>query len=192
MKKQVRNLGVTILMIMPIITLAADPNSIPAVKIAPVAKLPIATQSAIQQATTKTLPAKVTQLCPDPAAQRIDISRASTANRRVTITGVMRNLGGGYETRPNQQQITLYETRAGVPGGRVVASAPFGNLTPGQEVRVNYSVIWNSGQEFPPSYKLMISYDPDILIDANTRNDDCRNNNNEVTRNGEDINRLFN
>lgn len=129
--------------------------------------------------------------CPDPAAHRIDfrlLSKTSPFAGRVMITGVVKNLGGPYETRPNQQQMLLYEDN------RMVASAPFSNLASGQEVSVSFQRNWNRSSpaegEFPPTYKLIISYDPDITLDGNKQNDDCGNNNTK-TRSGVDINRLF-
>lgn len=45
--------------------------------------------------------------------------------------------------------------------------------------------------EFPPTYTLLISYDPDIYLDANKNNDDCNRNNNKKELTGAEINRLW-
>lgn len=133
------------------------------------------------------LPAAATKLCPDPAANRLDFNMLKHNNLVgvVEISGVAKNLGGPYETKANQQQLMLYE------GSRMVASTVFGNLAPGQEVIVKYNREWRKSDEFPPTYKLIISYDPDILIDSNPQNDDCNNNNNTKSRSGVEINGLF-
>lgn len=133
------------------------------------------------------------QSCPDPAAQRIDfriIARASRFQGQVEISGVVKNVGqAAYESRPNQQSVHLYE------GNRLVAQQAFQNLAPGQEVRVQFVRGWNASSpsegEFPPTYKLVIVYDPDIRLDGNPKNDDCRGNNDVLQRSGGDINNLF-
>jgi hypothetical protein len=135
-----------------------------------------------------TIPVAATKPCSNPAAYRVDFNllpKHTKFTGRVSITGVIKNLGGSYETRPNQQLMSLYED------SRMVASAPFGNLAPGQEASVNYQRDWNVSTEFPPTYKLIISYDPDILLDSNKQNDDCNNGDNNKTRSGVEINRLF-
>ena len=41
-------------------------------------------------------------------------------------------------------------------------------------VNVSFEAVWSSFlSEFPPSYRVLISYDPDIFIDGNDFNDDC-------------------
>jgi len=143
-------------------------------------------------------PIRVLPQCADPAATQIDyslVSRASRFQGRVRITGKVKNLGAqNFESRPGQQSIQLVET---VPGGRprIVATLPFVNLTSGQEISVSFDRNWNSSSpaegEFPPSYKIVLSYDPDIYIDGNTKNDDCVGSNNTKERAGSDINALL-
>ena len=131
--------------------------------------------------------------CPDPAAHRIDFSivqRTSQFAGRVKIVGVVKNVGqAAYESGPNQQDMYIYENN------RLVARQPFHNLAPGQEVTVQHERAWNSSSpaegEFPPAYKLAVSYDPDIYIDGNPKNNDCRSANNQKERSGADINALF-
>jgi hypothetical protein len=141
--------------------------------------------------------------CPDPAAQRIDFAivkrtmelvngklRMSQYKGRVRITGVVKNVGkGAYESGPNQQGMYLYI------GEKLLAKKDFGNLAPGQEATVTVEHDWDSASpsegEFPPMYKLVIVYDPDISSDGNPKNDDCNGNNNVIQRSGADINALF-
>jgi hypothetical protein len=130
---------------------------------------------------------------PDPAAQRIDfslISQESQFQGRVRIVGVVQNIGqGAFESRQGQQEVQLYEN------SQLIASTPFQNLSPGQEVEVVYERNWDTSSpsegEFPPTYRLVITYDPDIEMDGNPRNDDTNNSNNTKERSGSDINRLF-
>jgi len=136
--------------------------------------------------------------CPDPAVEKIDftiISRTSKFSGRVRISGVVKNIGlEPYISGPNQQAVYLYE---GPMGGtaRLVAQKKFQNLNPGQQVIVTYERNWDAASpsegEFPPSYKVIIAYDPDIRLDGNPKNDDCNINNNQKERSGADINALF-
>ncbi len=136
--------------------------------------------------------------CPDPAVQRIDfaiVSKTSQFSGKVRITGVIKNVGlEPYISGPNQQAVYLYE---GPMGGKanLVATKKFQNLNPGQEVKVIYERNWHASSpaegEFPPSYRVLISYDPDIRMDGNPKNDDCNINNNQMERSGTEINALF-
>jgi hypothetical protein len=109
--------------------------------------------------------------------------------------GTVKNVGGApYVSGPNQQIAQLYEIN---PGGRprLVASRAFQNLAPNEAVTVTFERDWNSASpaegEFPPTYRLLVTYDPDIRLDGNTKNDDCNSGNNVKDRAGSDINGLF-
>lgn len=136
--------------------------------------------------------------CPDPAVQRIDfviVSKTSQFSGKVKIIGVVKNVGlEPYVSRPNQQAVYLYEVPMGGKAN-LVATKKFQNLNPGQEVKVTYERNWNASSpaegEFPPSYRIVIAYDPDITLDSNPKNDDCNTNNNQMERSGKEINALF-
>ena len=134
--------------------------------------------------------------CPDPAAQ-VDFRVVRRDNRfagLVEIKASVKNLGLPYVTSPNQQALYLYEL---VPGAapRLVATQRFANLASGEVASVGFTRTWNSSSpaegEFPPSYRAVISYDPDIAIDGNPKNDDCRPANNAFERSGTEINALL-
>ncbi|MCS7021256.1 MAG: hypothetical protein NZU63_05450 [Gemmataceae bacterium] len=78
---------------------------------------------------------------------------------------------------------------------RLVARLPFERLNQGQELRVRVIRTWDASSpaegEFPPSYRLVIAYDPDIRLDGNPHNDDVDLHNNTLERSGDAINRLF-
>ena len=61
-------------------------------------------------------------------------------------------------------------------GGTIVAQKPITNLAPGASLTLSWERDWNSSSpsegEFPNSYRLLISYDPDIYMDGNDNNDD--------------------
>lgn len=161
----------------------------------PIKKLP--TPCDRNPALCKRLPLK--PLCTDPAATEIAfriISRETRFKGRVEIKATVKNLGSPYVTAPNQQLINLYEISPGNRNGkRLVASKAFGNLATGETTTVTFERTWESASpaegEFPPSYRAELSYDPDILLDGNTRNDDCHKENNAVERSGSGINALF-
>lgn len=136
--------------------------------------------------------------CADPMAQGVNytlVNRTTRFQGRVRITGVVRNQGTAtYQSGVNQQIAYLYEQNPGAQP-RLVAQRAFQNLTPGQEVTVVFERTWNSSSpsegEFPPSYIVDIGYDPDIRLDGNLNNDDCRLGNNRLERHGTEINALF-
>jgi hypothetical protein len=108
----------------------------------------------------------------------------------VKIEGVVRNAGtSGYTSHANQQIALLYEQ---YPGGKskLVAQQPFQDLAVNAAVKVPYTRKWNKSDEFPPTYTLIISFDPDIYIDGNNNNDDSNTANNKISKPGDVINVL--
>jgi hypothetical protein len=108
----------------------------------------------------------------------------------VKIEGVVRNAGtSNYTSNTNQQIALLYEQ---ILGGetKLVARQPFKDLSVNTSVKVSYTRRWNKSDEFPPTYTLVISFDPDIYIDGNNNNDDSNTANNKLSKSGEAINAL--
>jgi hypothetical protein len=108
----------------------------------------------------------------------------------VKIEGVVRNAGtSDYTSNLNQQLALLYEQN---PGGipKLVATQPFRDLPVNTTIKVAYTRKWDRSQEFPPTYTLIISFDPDIYIDGNNNNDDSNTANNKISKSGEAINAL--
>ncbi len=136
---------------------------------------------------------------PDPAVQNIlfeIINQTSAFRGRVRITGVVRNVGGPYLSSDGQQSVALYE----IPLGGSLPPTPtssqaYKDLGSGNEVRVTFERNWDSSSpsegEFPPDYRVMLMYDPDISADGNERNDDCVSTNNMLEESGSGINDLF-
>jgi hypothetical protein len=142
--------------------------------------------------------------CPDPAAHDLQfriVRRTSQFAGRIRITGIVKNIGSkAFNSGPNQAKAYLYELPAGVPpasatGGRIVAQREIRNMPPGATINLSYERNWNSSSpaegEFPNSYRLLISYDPDIYMDGNEDNDDCKQNNNKKDRSGTEINDML-
>lgn len=132
--------------------------------------------------------------CPDPATTKIKyelIRRISPTQGRVRITGVVKNIGSQYTSGSNQQGVLLYELHPGGVAPRAVKDQAFQNLAPGQEVTIVFERDWSASDEFPPDYAIQLTYDPDITIDGNPRNDDCNLRNNRFQRRGSEINALL-
>ncbi len=129
----------------------------------------------------------------DPAVTSIDFSivrRYTQFTGLVRITVVVKNLGiSNYVSGANQQGILLYS------GTTLLKSQPFGNLAPGQTATLTFDTNWNSSSpaegEFPPTFKGLIVYDPDITLDGNAQNDDCSSLNNQKSRSGADVNGML-
>jgi len=129
----------------------------------------------------------------DPAAQSLDfvlVRRTARFRGVVRITGVVKNLGrANFLSGPRQQSVHLYQDN------RIVATRAFQTLGAGATLAVAFERAWDASSpaegEFPPQYKLVLSYDPDIAIDGNINNDDCNSRNNLLTRSGSAINALF-
>jgi len=136
-------------------------------------------------------PSLLRRNCPDPAAETVEfqlLSRDSLREfqGRVQITGTVRNRGAAaFESGSNQQSVQLYEN------DRLVASRSFQTLASGVSVQVSFSRPWSAAMEFPPTYRLVISYDPDIYLDGNPKNDDCGRQNNRIERSGIEMHGLF-
>ena len=146
----------------------------------------------------------ITRNCPDPAAVEIRfqiVRRDSQFRGRIRITGVVKNIGGkAFIAGPNQAKAYLYQLPPGVPcpnatGGTIVAQREIRNLAPGATLLVSWERDWNSSSpsegEFPSCYRLLITYDPDIYMDASKDNDDCNQNNNKKDRSGTEINDML-
>lgn len=122
------------------------------------------------------------------------IQRHDRFRANVKITGVVKNISRTNFRSSAQAMIQLYEI---VPGAapRLVASRTISNLDAGRSASVSYRRHWNISSpaegEFPPTYRACIVYDPDIALDNNRFNDDCKSRNNCASRSGTEISRLF-
>ena len=104
----------------------------------------------------------------------------------VRITGVVKNTGSApFQGRNSEARL--------MSGNRILARATFSQLRPGQEVRVHFDRNWNSASpsegEFPSTYTLKIVYDTDDVLGG--PNNDVSLNDNQRSRSGSGINRLF-
>ncbi len=137
----------------------------------------------------------------DLEATSIDFSLANQDDfvADATILGTITNTQDDFVSGSGQQAILLYERSLGTPTGNPgveVARVNFTTLGAGETLTISYTRTWNASSpaegEFPPDYRILISYDPDLLIDGNDDNDDDNVSNDELTRSGQGINQLFN
>lgn len=131
---------------------------------------------------------------PNPAVVSLDfelIDQTSETTGTIMITGVVENLGtGSFDSSPGQQSVQLYMGQS-LTSLTLLETEEFEDLVPGGQVTVVHTMEWNTSDEFPPLFQVILSYDPDIYIDGNEDNDDCANSDNALQRDGSDINALF-
>lgn len=118
---------------------------------------------------------------PDPAVTAINyqlLSTTSPTSGNVRITGVVRNRGTMlFNSGEGQQSVYIYE------GSELVATQDFTTVAVNATVEVTYERNWSTQDEFrPPSYTVLLAYDPDIYLDGNEENDDCNSDNNDLAR----------
>jgi hypothetical protein len=120
----------------------------------------------------------------DPAVTSITFATVKLSNGdKLKITGTVTNKGNSdYESGDNQQMIQLWEIRS--PGDRqMLRQILFSRLNSGQELKITHEVPYpKKGKEAIPEYQVVIVYDPDILSDANKKNDDSNSSNNTMTK----------
>lgn len=110
-------------------------------------------------------------VCPDIKLATSQHERAD-GSIRVTIK-VINTSGADYVSETGRQVLVI----EGSEGGRS-GSLAFGNVRRGDEI------IWGDifrPFEFPASYRAHLAFDPDIRIDGNPQNDDCRSSNNTAS-----------
>jgi len=128
--------------------------------------------------------------CPDPEAMGLSVSGVhdnGDGTYDFSLRATIENTGGGDFRSGNQQGVSITENR------RPLTSASFGNLRAGGRYNTPFVRIrgWRSSTEFHEGFSMMISYDPDIFIDGNERNDDCRLDNNERKLSFAEVNRMI-
>ncbi len=118
--------------------------------------------------------------CEDPAVVALDISQSNLADGRVRIIVdvTVKNIGGSaFLSNPGQQALYLYRN------GTLVANWAWEDLAKGASFtrRFTFTVRRTTAAQ-TYSLKAQISYDPDIFLDANPNNDDCKSDDNSKTK----------
>ena len=129
----------------------------------------------------------------DLTAESLEFSLEKTdeLEGNVTISGTIKNIGEDYRSNEGQQTIQLVEKPA-AGQAEVLATKKFKDLDAGATLEITHVIQgWRASQEFPPSFILRISFDPDLFIDGNTHNDDSNEHNNSLEKPGQEINQFF-
>lgn len=108
--------------------------------------------------------------CPDLS---VKASQRELADGSIRVMVEVMNLSSADYISAPGQQVLVVEGQNGARSGQV----PFVNLNRGDVI------LWSDTFqpfEFPARYSAYLSFDPDLLIDGNLRNDDCRSTNNRV------------
>lgn len=125
----------------------------------------------------------------DPAAVGLGVrvlKKRTAFDGDILITGTVKNIGTApFRSRPHQQEIQLWADK------RLVARRKFTALAVGASVQVSFRTAWRTTNEFPPCYRVVIAYDPDIYLDGNRQNDDANQRNNQKELKGHRIHEIF-
>ncbi|MGB4969594.1 MAG: hypothetical protein WBO31_08695 [Saprospiraceae bacterium] len=118
----------------------------------------------------------------DIAVNSIDfkaIKKATGSNFR--IIGTVKNIGGkDFISNTNQQSIQLCEIHS-YTENKLVKQIPFKNLKCNEKIKIVFErPEFKIGKEFVPDYQVIIVFDPDIVNDNNTNNDDAILSNNSL------------
>ncbi len=116
-----------------------------------------------------------------------NVHKNSNGTFNYKINASVINVGTAhYVSRRNQQTLNLYQGNS-----RLVKIWGFSRVNRGQTLKFSKSFSNQPGGEFVPSYKAMLSFDPDIYIDGNRANDDSNRNNNKATLSSSTLSSAF-
>lgn len=125
----------------------------------------------------------IQQVCRDPAAVFL-ISRVVSQRREsgvLDFEGQIVNKGNAaFVSAAVQARAQILESRPNGLQPLVLVDRPLENLPPGGGVLLQFRRAFTRNQQFPPTFSLILSYDPDILHDGNPQNDDCNQSNNRI------------
>lgn len=129
--------------------------------------------------------------CPDPATVEIGVAnirsrlRSGVTYYDFDIVGTIRNVGRGEWSSGRGQQFASLVRNSGA--SQTLVSRDFTRLSPGASFALASRMSLAASEEFPPDLELAIGYDPDIRLDGNPANDDCRMGNNSRRLSGRDL-----
>ncbi len=130
-------------------------------------------------------PSVLSVQCPAPAVRSFTARRIGSG--MVRIEAEIANVGGAAYHSHGGQQFVAMRTAGGAPIGQ----RDFVNLEPGESFVFAAERRWNPASEFLEGFGVAITYDPDIRLDANPQNDDCRMADNTASLSPAEINALF-
>jgi hypothetical protein len=131
----------------------------------------------------KPKPKPIPRTCPDPAV--VYLSSRVVANQPggelIELTGQIINRGNApFVSRAGQAEVQILVSRPQGAAPLVLARKALVDLPAGHGAPLQVRRAWSRNVQFPPTFSLLISYDPDILQDENLQNDDCTQTNNQV------------
>lgn len=125
----------------------------------------------------------IQRTCPDPAVVYL-MSRVvveQPGGGQIELTGQVVNRGNApFVSRPGQAEAQILVSRAAGEAPLVLARQALVNLQVGHGGSIQFRRFWPRNVQFPPTFSLVISYDPDILQDGDPKNDDCSQANNRI------------
>ena len=133
---------------------------------------------------------------PNPTVLNVSVTKISSISttpsykKRIRVSVTLKNIGGAkYTSNENQQGVLLTLVEGTIV--RSLTDFKFVNLAVNEVKVFTFDMDWYS-PEFPPSIKAEITYDPDILNDSNTGNDDSNLKDNMKVITGETVNAVVN
>ena len=135
----------------------------------------------------KPAPTPIQPLCRDPAAvylmSQVAVQRQDGGT--IELTGQVVNRGNADFVSPARQaRVQILESRPQGGAPIVQTDMPLDNLPAGHGMTIKARRSWVRNVQFPPTFSLVLSYDPDILHDGNPQNDDCNMSNNQIDLQG--------
>ncbi|RAV28836.1 hypothetical protein [Sinomicrobium soli] len=120
-----------------------------------------------------------------------EIEKTSEFEGNIHFTAVIKNVADDFRSGEGQQSVYLTEKPAAGKSITLI-SKKFKDLDAGETVELQFTHQgWRVSKEFPPSFKVQISFDPDLYIDDNPLNNDSNSNNNFKEITGQQINTRF-
>lgn len=134
--------------------------------------------------------------CPDLALNGVEVrmlSRDPQGQYFFRLAATVENIGRSNYRSSSGQQVVEVDRLSQGGGATRMENISFSSVPAGSRAtEATHDVLrWRISQEFPPSYRFTIRFDPDIRIDGNTANDDCTVKNNSTTIRGEEINAVI-
>ena len=116
-----------------------------------------------------------------------DINRRPDKSYDFTLYGYLVNASGSdWVSSEGQQSVYIYKNK------ELARDAPFQNMYNNTSTGFHLEVQnWKLNNPNPPNYSYRITYDPDIHVDGNDKNNDCSSKNNTMTISGEKINKAI-
>lgn len=110
--------------------------------------------------------------CPNPSVTNLQVQAENLTDGyvKITVKATVKNVGGkAYSSNQGQQALYLYKN------GVYVAMKDFEDLAVGASFMMTYSyTVKRTVSVQTLNFKAQINYDPDISMDGNTGNDDCK------------------